>query len=975
MAEDEDSLHPHHAHETQHLTYGHFGTATYSNKTWAFLRDDLIGAGAQDDSQSARCHGSFTLLQERVIATVATQSSAVSNDSLLTKNNSNVISTGHHSDLGFVTEYLTSRNEPDAANTVPRGQAFASEVIACGSVAGPSSRLASSAAYSFPVVVYASSSDLELSELQSGTRDHDRFSNIHAGLRAQKVAHQLPTAQPVLQIAFSSQTGAASYLAVRKSSSITIMRPVHLRDSEPHLNHPESPRSTMRWGEVATIFNSHTGGKPYADLSFNPEDEQQIVVVDTGGHWSIWEITGKASSSARVLSRLVLIYSGYSKPLDLLDSGIRVPRVGWHGLCWLNDTDVKSSAILACRRNSAQLFDIRGVTGAYIDMRLGTGANRQVILDVKQLPRHSSMCVVLTSSSVMLMRLSSSSRLDDDQSFGEPIQLLCSWAHFRGSHDTTLRVRVMDLSRGPNKRSKTNEDWKENSHLRSIFQLVLFSRRNNEIDVYRVQISTSKTQQIATVGERLNLPKPGFLQSMSAQLFDVTFCVSDFDRPQSEADHVHAKLVKLIALCKDGTVIETVFRYEDVLTAEEPEDDDLAMMTTVTRRMKHVKSSAFIEEDEDDDFFDFVVKDAVSDSFDASHDQWMARLCERGVQSRAKTSIMSWSDVLEFSLPRLRGEQITEQVSKLRTQLSQHPSDITQGTTLDHLLVNVRVEDIEVASEAVTAFINEATSSDVQIKLLKRGDSITPTANYDLLVDGYVSSLVDDVPDRLRVNTERLARNVGLEIVLAHQVVHHRKPRPAQHAPRISSYDSSDAESSSMSRHNCESALSILSKYTAVRKLDGATSSSRSAREVLEHLPYAISSDPSDYSWQNAELKIAIARQPGASQQQEKLATRQRRKDVAQRQRQEQTLRRAIVSNTLTADRLPEDEMLRRAMPPNTGIAGPLLQTGAQSQRAPDDVLGSSQSTQGVVLAQSQPERGAHGHRDQKTVKRRLKGF
>jgi hypothetical protein len=1005
-----------HAHETNVLSYGHYGTASFEGDAWRFLRDDASTIHHELAGKKLGTSG-LEVVNDRVLKS-ASDSFDSRTTSHFTATKSTTRALRVFPELGFVTDYLTS--EPLTSSTRSHDNSTASNIIACAFIPAPPYHRSLRETPTVPILVKSSSSDIEYCALHPGLEDEWSREEVKVW-RTQR----LESAEPVLQLVFSERRNVGEFLGVRKRSSITLLRPVYAEHSQrTHTGPAEEGASTgyrVRWEHVATLPVSHTGGHHLSNVHFDPRNERRFAVVDTHGHWSIWEIAGRPPRSARVLWRVSL--AGSAKFKASTSAGSRGGD-GWFQLCWLNHRH--EDRLLVCKRRSAQLFDTTGELVEHVDARLysGTGMRRGVVLDVRPLTGRGDMCVVLTSGMVLLMKLRA-----EEETGGKDgaVEMVCSWVHFRGANDHNLQVRVVDVSERPRRtvgKKKINQKKRKRKALgrdtedegeegadeemvdgvdaevawnsdneaehnldteaeqnsdteaerppddeaeqpsdneaeqqpdnepandsengapkKLVYQLVVFSRENSRIDVFPVTMSKSDATDVVKASDRATLPisdelrgKMKEMQLRDIVLLDVKAGPSEVTNEDfglfeitTEDFSRSPRLFKLVALFEDETAAEVTYRYLEGNAVLEDETK-VPWSTDIAVRPKHKPKSSALIEDEDDEFGEALVEDFIvedGDLVDELREMWASRRVNNLVVGRRK-SYASWPDLL-LSNPLGQERDITEKLDRLRTRFARHSSALNYGTTLDQMIDNFNVEDIEEASEAITDFTTGSQSDNIRIGSVRQG--LIPLTIYNTLVQTYVTSLGPDVPDRLRVITERSARSVAVETFLADQVL-----RPGPQHDRDSQLGSNTGGPSSQSTDP----LSILSKYTPVTK-PKTVPSSRSAQEILAHLPVELTD--TTYSWQDTELNVARARaeferdsDPNMIRQRDKQAAKRKMREEAERRKEE-------------------------------------MRAQTQSQTVPEK-LGSSQSTQ--LVAQSQPERGIRGIIPQRPAKRRVKGF
>ena len=257
---------------------------------------------------------------------------------------------------------------------------------------------------------------------------------------------------PVRQICFAQSVEAeekTTWMAARLSDSTVVFHPLYQRDPMPMHLHGDSSvafstvlqNSRLDANPVVDIPNLHTGGFAHADVAFNPWYNQQLALVDTGGHWSVWEISGrqrrqKGNWSAAPGSKGSLPWTS-----DMADTN-RPRHDGWASILWVADF----STILVSDRRCAMLYQVTGDNPRSNTVELGMGREWEWILDVQRSSQNSSHFFVLTTSRLLWFDVTRSPF--DQEHMGSPLRSRLSWRHFRDPEDTTLRISELLVNGG-----------------------------------------------------------------------------------------------------------------------------------------------------------------------------------------------------------------------------------------------------------------------------------------------------------------------------------------------------------------------------------------------------------------------------------------------------------------------------------------------------------------------------------------------
>lgn len=454
------ALHP---HETKALNYGHPGTATYDPQThtWVFLRQhqpQLLDNG--DDLAPDGLHG-FQLVHERVLGVGEGQissSAAVKEDFFRPWGRVTLLK--QIPDAAFISKNLSSLihvpkaqldNEP---KTRPFGNLLAFGGVRKSSKERPRKNVLRQLIAAFPTGL--AGEDLQLVGLEAenilleSRTGPDRVHRVpclghHAAGRLSNSAEQI---QHISRAKLAHQM---RFLVVR-SSGTDILRPGMLNSQYPEQgtssNILAKSQSLLDPCLVLTIPSSRTGGQPHAYAAFHPQDQKLVVIVDTHGQWSRWKIEGRKPRTARVLYHATLQSFNVLRNVESQTALRGSPQHfdGWHRICWVLGAKGTKPHILVCNRRSAAVFDQVGGLLGHVDMRLGPLSHRNQILDVKICESRPFLILILTTSRLMIF----SSLYDRDQAIyrPEPLELLCSWNHFRDPSDLNLSMSCLEFPQG-----------------------------------------------------------------------------------------------------------------------------------------------------------------------------------------------------------------------------------------------------------------------------------------------------------------------------------------------------------------------------------------------------------------------------------------------------------------------------------------------------------------------------------------------
>ena len=251
---------------------------------------------------------------------------------------------------------------------------------------------------------------------------------------------------PIQQLAFAGvEKEASTWLAVRYHNAISILKPM-LR---PILVCPSNAEGPIRWlpasrldaNHVMTLPTRNTGDVPFADVSFNPRDHQQLVAIDQAGRWSVWSI--EAQIKGKGLRTITRDSSGSlvdDEDLDLDDSEPILD--GCARAVWVGNLDT----LLVASRRTLAIFDVKAKPRSLHVPDLDLAKSKDWILDVKRSPTNASHVFVVTSSRLFWLKVSPLAEAEASESAETTVTILLSWVHFRDPHDISLSLNMLDGS-------------------------------------------------------------------------------------------------------------------------------------------------------------------------------------------------------------------------------------------------------------------------------------------------------------------------------------------------------------------------------------------------------------------------------------------------------------------------------------------------------------------------------------------------
>jgi hypothetical protein len=300
------------------------------------------------------------------------------------------------------------------------------------------------------------------------------------------------------------------------------------------------------------------------------------------------------------------------------------------------------------------------------------------------------------------------------------------------------------------------------------------------------------------------------------------------------------------------------------------------------------------------------------------------------------------------------------------------------------------IADIESSSATITSLAKGSSSEDQALSIFS-ALPIGPQSNsafefYQILVSHCLNPLPLEVPDRIRVNKERLARNVAVDLALAGiatrpsirkreiHTVEERKYSDSALTAAITPTSGPDSDQADLTTRSQPTstlpsaaeehpACLRLRAYTTVSVNAVTTAIPAGVSNILAHLPSDIEIDPSTYDWRGTRATIAAEFDTTVDPRARRRAEKQAQ---AKRKRTELKAKAA------------EDQVQQHA-PPTIGSSQMVLPTRALQS---SQVMAPDRDVFGGFGPMTQPERGAFGTRlggmaaaRKDKVKKRAAGF
>jgi RNA polymerase I-specific transcription initiation factor RRN6 len=244
-------------------------------------------------------------------------------------------------------------------------------------------------------------------------------------------------AAPIQQVCFAQTENGNSFLALRLPVKTVVFSPIYHRGRRAAKQSPyyDLPPSLIDAHPITSISIEQTGGSPHSHVSFNPDYQFQVGIVDQQSAWSIWDIDRKARDEYVV----TCMVRGDIVPPDEADS---LGEDGWARILWAGDINT----VLICNRRHLSIVDIKGPSFVYLPSpALVPSRSSEWILDVQRHPKHNSRFFVLTSTHVLVLAVTTSSAAMDMTTGEAGAAVLLSRRHYQGDEDFTLQLSVQSL--------------------------------------------------------------------------------------------------------------------------------------------------------------------------------------------------------------------------------------------------------------------------------------------------------------------------------------------------------------------------------------------------------------------------------------------------------------------------------------------------------------------------------------------------
>lgn len=599
---------------------------------------------------------------------------------------------------------------------------------------------------------------------------------------------------PILQVCFArSLEERPHWMAARLPDVTVIFRPRLYRREAVPIYVPENDisefavsrrNSPLDANPVLEISIMQTGGAQHADVTFNPWYPRQFGIIDTEGHWSIWEITGhprkrKSAFAAKCLRRGSLPW------MDQFQDPNGPQYDGWSSIEWVGDV----STVLVSDRRCVMVSPIVGEDNQAYPVELGLTLHSEWVLEVLRSAQNTSHFFVLTTTRLLWFDMANAqpNRSGDMQ----PLRARLAWRHFRDPEDLTLRLSSVQMG--------------------NTLQIVLYSRLTSLVQTFQVPMINEEQTESGSVSDSVMLDIPSTIEVSSlGEISHTPYSTFVFRQvgyapinPAITEYNTDMTLVKLFWSDSNFAVHETLFRSAD---AKSDEQDELgegshgSHVLHLRKKLPNLRSK--LKDDDDDD--EFIVDDWDESTVApprAGIQNSSSRKVEPSFDSQWTLNMTTIYEAVVANL--LAGTNRSDSESLLRPTLSQLTKEL-QSNTLGTLkkwnstetmleLSDGRplLDDIDQGAEDLAGLVatalrfqdTEAQRSFMVLPLhlskLFHGVLNVPQGvrsgldfldTYKQLVTDWVTSLphgINGIPDQTRIMKEKMIRQITLDLCLA----------------------------------------------------------------------------------------------------------------------------------------------------------------------------------------------------------------
>ncbi|PNS19749.1 hypothetical protein CAC42_7716 [Sphaceloma murrayae] len=759
---------------------------------------------------------------------------------------------------------------------------------------------------------------------------------------------------PIQQITFCE--GSSHYkgiLAVRTHQATFLLRGRFSRS--PIEGRSDEKASRLKISVLCVVPSGFAGNPQHSHVSINPWYASHFVTIDIAGMWNVWEANSRLDPND--VEEAQSIASGtledHSAHDDLSQSSAQ--HDGWLRALWVRDTDT----LLLCSRTSLSVVDIP--SNATVSASLESNVKRSVIwiLDACSDHQHFDRIFILTTAFLYVARVEKLEPGKDGENQAN-VEVIHKIRHYRDHEDASLHLVI----------SQDEDSCAVQivSQLSSIVTCCTFCNTESSGGVV-VSLAVDLTLLERPTGIQTRARLSSILQP--ARWDEIPGSGND-----GKALAYHSRGVKfwtLTSMLKDLSIVSQL-----VAATPASYDGNVIFPPTWRSKMKitasRVGKSAFVVDD---------------DSEEETSMQQESLLQGSSVpRSQSSFSVVNYERIYqhlaEHRAP--HGSDMAAAVAKIKTALqASNASPSPMGTLLGFVDSDVNVSDLDEAADAFSRLVSGATGVEgqtlSQIAVLEQAaQPLSIKSIYREIVSLWLSPLSAEVPGRVRLAREQLARRTAATLCLASYTIQPPQPLPEvesqdgssqNHGPshfssqpgssqlrssqaplshvqssqpspsRIDTYAATPASSSP------SAALARLSRYTTVTiPAKPLPTSTPATLRILSHWNPA--SSPEDYNW--LATQSHLAHQATEQEQLAHLSEKERSRLERKRQRLETRKRKE--------EERYASQLSQGIMAPTLGLSqgfSPLAQRGPQVMGGRSGALG--QTGFGEMVIRSSPIR------------------
>jgi len=775
MAEEERRWRQRHAHESNAIPYGTFGTATYrkSAQQWTFLRNGSVERNLDDQENGA---DSDTVSLLRILSDPETVVEPTCHDEAVRQTAADSTSYSQYSELAAASSTIQAifQSETDVSSTTTAGH-----MVSFGHAVWLGIDGVDSGNLKVPISAHIGGPGRDLLHIACVGRQSFEYTSEYGISSSTKIPSLLGDPQttwagsmPIQQVICSQadlEGRSGTFLAVREACQTTIFEPLLQRYADANTSFTD--RSSLNPNRILSLPRSHTGGQDHADVCFHPHDQRKLAIVDAEGNWSIWHIQGRRTRTARVLYKIVLQTSNkiFSWAHRRRPEGVELYFDGWHKVLWMSSGRNDVDRVLACNRQDAKLFNVKTTSNDVIrsvDVRLDTRKEDAYILDVKQ-GLTPNLCFILTTSRLLLFDFAQKDWKDRGTVHGPA--LLFAWQHFQKTLDLSLSMATVELQ--------------------DAMLVTLYSRDPGIMQLYLFRFHYIDGELSVTADDPSMFKLPKALPT--SPVASLSLATLETSQNEHHREGQQQRLIQFIIQYEDLSIFTvTMELHRHRLSQPGKQKSTLRLPPD---RNKERKSQRYVDEmDDEDDLADFIVDDdevekseyeedpvdieqsALSNAADLNEppDETSKILRKIVVGKYTSDAMMNVLHEITSSPPTARRD-ISEAIAAF-DQALQNPSasnDMPQAQTLSDLFdKDTRIEDIEIDSATLDRglhMISSAVQDRIRISAPDKHGFRSLLQTYENLFETYVNSLNPAVPDRFRVQRERQIRDIALDLYLS----------------------------------------------------------------------------------------------------------------------------------------------------------------------------------------------------------------